>query len=57
METKFIPTNPEELTGFDSILKEFNTINDSAYVFTDHYSSNYDVYVGKSLRADGYRYG
>ena len=35
METKFIPTNPEELTGFDSILKEFNTINDTAYVFTD----------------------
>tara|TARA_Y100000385_G_scaffold250499_1_gene272583 strand:+ start:343 stop:729 length:387 start_codon:yes stop_codon:yes gene_type:complete len=54
METKFIPTNPEELTGFDSILKEFNTINDSAYVFTDSYMANYDVYVGEESTADGY---
>jgi len=54
METKFIPTNPEELTSFDSILKEFNTINDSAYVFTNSYSSNYDVYVGSESTADGY---
>ena len=54
METKFIPTNPEELTSFDSILKEFNTINDSAYVFTNSYSSNYDVYVGEESTTDGY---
>jgi len=54
METKFIPTNPEELASFDSILKEFNTINDSAYVFTNSYSSNYDVYVGSESTADGY---
>ena len=54
METKFIPTNPEELTSFDSILKEFNTINDSAYVFTNSYSSNYDVYIGSESSADGY---
>ncbi len=54
METQFIPTNPEELTSFDSILKEFNTINDSAYVFTNSYSSNYDVYVGSESTADGY---
>ena len=54
METKFIPTNPEELVGFDSILKEFNTINDSAYVFTNSYDSNYDVYVGSESTADGY---
>ena len=54
METKFIPTNPEELASFDSILKEFNTINDSAYVFTDSYDSNYDVYVGTESTADGY---
>ena len=54
METKFIPTNPEELVGFDSILKEFNTINDSAYVFTDSYDANYDVYVGSESTADGY---
>jgi len=54
METKFIPTNPEELTSFDSILKEFNTINDSAYVFTDSYMANYDVYVGEESTADGY---
>ena len=54
METKFIPTNPEELTGFDSILKEFNIINDSAYVFTDSYDCNYDVYVGSESTADGY---
>ena len=54
METQFIPTNPEELTSFDSILKEFNTINDSAYVFTNNYSSNYDVYVGSESTADGY---
>ena len=33
METKFIPTNPEELAGFDSILKEFNTINDYRLCF------------------------
>lgn len=54
METKFIPTNPEELVGFDSILKEFNTINDSAYVFTNSYDSNYDVYIGSESTADGY---
>ena len=54
METKFIPTNPEELASFDSILKEFNTINDSAYVFTNSYDSNYDVYVGSESTADGY---
>ena len=54
METKFIPTNPEELTGFDSILKEFNTINGTAYVFTDSYMANYDVYVGCESTADGY---
>jgi hypothetical protein len=54
METKFIPTNPEELTSFDSILKEFNAINDSAYVFTDNYSLNYDVYIGSESSADGY---
>lgn len=54
METKFIPTNPEELTGFNRILKEFNTINDSAYVFTNSYDSNYDVYVGSESTADGY---
>lgn len=53
METEFIPTNPEELTGFDSILKEFNTINDSAYVFTDSCMA-YDVYVGEESTADGY---
>ena len=46
METKFIPTNPEELASFDSVLKEFNIINDSAYVFTDSYDSNYDVPCG-----------
>ena len=54
METKFIPTNPEELASFDSILKEFNTINDSAYVFTNSYDSNYDVYIGSESTADGY---
>ena len=54
METKFIPTNPEELVGFNSILKEFNTINDSAYVFTNSYDSNYDVYIGSESTADGY---
>ena len=54
METKFTPTNPEELVGFDSVLEEFNTINDSAYVFTNSYSSNYDVYVGSESTADGY---
>lgn len=54
METKFIPTNPEELIGFDSILKEFNTVNGSAYVFTDNYMSNVDVYVGSESTADGY---
>ena len=54
METKFIPTNPEELIGFDSILKEFNTVNGSAYVFTDNYMSDIDVYVGSESTADGY---
>ena len=54
METKFIPTNPEELASFDSILKEFNAINDSAYVFTNSYDSSYDVYVGSESTADGY---
>ena len=54
METKFIPTNPEELVGFDSILKEFNTINGTAYAFTDSYMANYDVYVGTESTADGY---
>ena len=54
METKFIPTNPEELVGFDSILKEFNTVNGSAYVFTDNYMSDIDVYVGSESTADGY---
>ena len=45
METKFIPTNPEELVGFDSILKEFNTINGTSYRFTDNYMENYDAYM------------
>ena len=54
METKFIPTNPEELIGFDSILKEFNEVNGSAYVFTDNYMGNVDVYVGSESTADGY---
>ena len=54
METKFIPTNPEELASFESILKEFNIINDSAYVFTDSYDCDYDVYVGSESTADGY---
>jgi hypothetical protein len=54
METKFIPTNPEELVGFDSILKEFNTINGTNYRFTDNYMENYDAYVGSESTADGY---
>jgi len=54
METKFIPTNPEELVGFDSILKEFNAINGTSYRFTDNYMENYDAYVGPESTADGY---
>lgn len=54
METKFIPTNPEELNGFDSILKEFNTINDTAYTFTNNYMGDHDVYVAEESTADGY---
>ena len=54
METKFIPTNPEELVGFDNILAEFNEINGTKYVFTDNYSANYDLYIGMDQTADGY---
>ena len=54
METKFIPTNPEELAGFESILAEFNTINDTAYRFTTYYNDKYDVYVGTESTTDGY---
>lgn len=54
METKFIPTNPEELVGFDNILAEFNEINGTKYVFTDNYSANYDLYIGPDQTADGY---
>lgn len=54
METKFIPTNPEELVGFDNILAEFNEINGTKYVFTDNYMVNYDVYIGMDQTADGY---
>ena len=54
METKFTPTNPEELVGFDNILAEFNEINGTAYVFTDSYDCDYDVYVGSESTADGY---
>ena len=54
METKFIPTNPEELVGFDNILAEFNKINGTKYVFTDNYSVNYDLYIGMDQTADGY---
>ena len=54
MENKFIPTNPEELVGFDNILAEFNEINGTRYTFTDSYDCNYDVYVGTESTADGY---
>ena len=54
METKFIPTNPEELAGFESILAEFNKVNGSAYRFTTYYNDNYDVYVGTESTTDGY---
>jgi hypothetical protein len=54
MENKFIPTNPEELVGFDSILAEFNEINGTRYMFTDSYDCNYDVYVGTESTVDGY---
>ena len=53
MENKFIPTNPEELVGFDNILAEFNEINGARYMFTDSCMA-YDVYVGTESTADGH---
>ena len=54
METKFIPKNPETLSGFNAILDEYNRIFDLSLLFTDRYDGNIDLWISEETTADGY---